>query len=375
MASDRDPRREPTRRRQSGASALPQRSRDLYDQVLATRGELPRSQPTLPSPEYANSPRYQGNHSLPFQAPNEQPPVPIQQPSATHPGGNYTLGQGHFMSQPQSAHANISHTGHHLPSLTSHGTGGGQGYIGCLPHPQSVDNVTYALSKATIGPPSPGSPVYTRDNKGYSSANNATSNGQFTHQNIPPPVSSGPTPSEPLDSRYRVQEHPRTFFKVGRVFAVVWHEGMGNAAPLKGGTKSHASDRELITEGKFGAKIFTDIRRMVVFKEQAQCAWCFPVHTYSRLGVAKASVDPSKHAIIYIKGTRPAYGPNEPKMTKDPLEVTPEPYQKLHMMSRLNFGKIYTVEHNQRVLPVGNISEESMAKFHLYAKRETELGY
>ena len=100
-----------------------------------------------------------------------------------------------------------------------------------------------------------------------------------------------------------------------------------------------------------------------------------PVHTYSRLGVAKASVDPSKHAIIYIKGTRPAYGPNEPKMTKDPLEVTPEPYQKLHMMSRLNFGKIYTVEHNQRVLPVGNISEESMAKFHLYAKRETELGY
>lgn len=54
---------------------------------------------------------------------------------------------------------------------------------------------------------------------------------------------------------------------------------MGNAAPLKGGTKSLAtkslaSDRELMTVGKFGTKIYTDIRRMVVFKEQAQCAWC-----------------------------------------------------------------------------------------------------
>ncbi|OGM46091.1 hypothetical protein ABOM_005703 [Aspergillus bombycis] len=293
MASDRDPRREPTRRRQSGASTLPQGGRDLYDQALATRGygnstrlvkadmfaktpndrELPRSPPILPSNEYAHFPRYQGNHNLPFQAPNEQLSLPIQQPSATHPGGNYTIGQGHSMGQPQ------------------------------------------------------------------------------------------------------VQENPRTFFKVGRVFAVVWHEGMGNTAPLKGGTKSLASDRELMTVGKFGAKIFTDIRRMVVFKEQAQCAWCFPVHTYGRLGVAKASVDPSKHAVIYMKGARPGHGPNEPKMTKDPIEVTPEPYQKLHTMSRLNFGKIYTVEHNQRVLPVGKISEESMAKFHLYAKRETELGY
>ncbi|KOC13425.1 hypothetical protein AFLA70_35g004421 [Aspergillus flavus AF70] len=373
MASERDPRREPNRRRQSGASAFPRGGRDLNDQVLATSSAraLPRSQPILPSPEYADFSRYQGSHTLPFGATNEQPPLP------THPSGNYTLQQGQFMSQPQSAHARMSHTGHIPSALTSHGTGGGRGaYFGSPPHPQSVNDVTHALSNAKIGP----SPDYTRGTNGYTPAANATSNGQFIHQNIPPPVTSGPTANETLDDRYQVQTNPKRFFKVGRVFAVVWHEGMGNAAPLKGGskslaTKSLASDRELMTVGKFGTKIYTDIRRMVVFKEQAQCAWCFPVHTYGRLGVAKASVDPSKHAIIYMNGAQPKSGPNEPRMTKEPLEVTPEPYQKLHAMSRLNFGKIYTVEHNQKVLPVGKISEESMAKFHLYAKRETELGY
>ncbi|BAE59654.1 unnamed protein product [Aspergillus oryzae RIB40] len=271
MASERDPRREPNRRRQSGLSHeqvwqpdTPYLGRHVA-KTLSARA-LPRSQPILPSPEYADFSRYHGSHTLPFGATNEQPPLPTTDNSFTR----------------------IS------------------------PH--------------------------------------------LSHPGLPP------------------------MKRLMTVFAVVWHEGMGNAAPLKGGTKSLAtkslaSDRELMTVGKFGTKIYTDIRRMVVFKEQAQCAWCFPVHTYGRLGVAKASVDPSKHAIIYMNGAQPKSGPNEPRMTKEPLEVTPEPYQKLHAMSRLNFGKIYTVEHNQKVLPVGKISEESMAKFHLYAKRETELGY
>jgi hypothetical protein len=63
-------------------------------------------------------------------------------------------------------------------------------------------------------------------------------------------------------------------------------------------------------------------------------------------------------------------------MTKEPLEVTPATFdQRLDPMSRLNFGKIYTVEHNVKVLPVGKISERSMPKFLSYAKRECEVQY
>ncbi|KAE8375344.1 hypothetical protein BDV26DRAFT_283507 [Aspergillus bertholletiae] len=254
---------------------------------------------------------------------------------ATHPGNYYTLEQSPF--QPQSAHANISHPGHIPPYSSSHGIGSGRGsYFGSPPHPQGT---MHAPSNTTSGP----SPSYTRGTTGYTSDANTMS-----------------------------------------VFAVVWHEGMGNTAPFNGhtrsvATRSVASDREWVNIGidrsRFDTPIYTDIRRMVVFKEQAQCAWCFPVHTYGRQGVAKESVDPTKHAVIYMEGGQPQYGRNEPRMTKEPIEVTPSENEKLHAMSRLNFGKIYTVEHHQRVLPVGKISENSLAKFLSYARRETEVGY
>ncbi|KAE8354909.1 hypothetical protein BDV28DRAFT_155790 [Aspergillus coremiiformis] len=162
--------------------------------------------------------------------------------------------------------------------------------------------------------------------------------------------------------------------KAVQVFAVLWHENIGPTAPSRS-TRSGASDLEL-TVGRFGERIYSDIRRMVVFREQDQCCWCYPVNTYGGQGVAKPSVDPSKHAIIHMKATAPYCGPNEPRMTKDPLEVIPASYdQKLDPMSRLNFGKIYTVEHNVKVLPVGMISEDSIARFQNYARREAQLWY
>lgn len=60
---------------------------------------------------------------------------------------------------------------------------------------------------------------------------------------------------------------------------------------------------------------------------------------------------------------------HEPKMSKEPLEVEPtRPDQKLDPMSRLNFGKVYTVEHNVKVLPVGRITDSSIARFTSYVK-------
>lgn len=58
-------------------------------------------------------------------------------------------------------------------------------------------------------------------------------------------------------------------------------------------------------------------------------------------------------------------------MSKEALEVEPaKPDQKLDPMSRLNFGKVYTVEHNVKVLPVGRITDGSMARFNSYVRYE-----
>ncbi|KAL2008505.1 hypothetical protein VTN00DRAFT_6699 [Thermoascus crustaceus] len=171
-------------------------------------------------------------------------------------------------------------------------------------------------------------------------------------------------PGESLDSRYKVRPDPKKFFKVGRVFAMVWHESFSDSG-------TQASQRVILARGKFREPIYSSIRRMVVVREQKGCAWCIPISTYSGKGLAKPGVDVSTHAIIHMKGTKPARQAAEPPMTKEPIAVEPaSPDQKLDPMSRINFAKIHTIEHNVKVLPVGRVSDESIPKFEAYVRNE-----
>lgn len=94
-----------------------------------------------------------------------------------------------------------------------------------------------------------------------------------------------------------------------------------------------------------------------------------PISTYGGRGVAKRSVDPDTHAVLYLRGTQPAQGSDEPRMIKQPLEVVVESRDEtMNPMSRLNFGKIYTVDHDVKVLPVGRVTSRSMMRFIQYAR-------
>lgn len=96
-----------------------------------------------------------------------------------------------------------------------------------------------------------------------------------------------------------------------------------------------------------------------------------PISTYGNRGVAKRNVDPYTHAIVYPRGTPPIQGANEPRMVKEPLEVAIELLDEtLNPMSRLDFGKVHTVEHNVKVLPIGRITSRSMTRFIQYTKDE-----
>jgi hypothetical protein len=80
-------------------------------------------------------------------------------------------------------------------------------------------------------------------------------------------------------------------------------------------------------------------------------------------------VNPREHAVIYMRPSEPFNNSSEPRITKEPLEVRPAAHdQKLDKMSRLNFGRVYTVEHNVKVMPVGKISDGSMPRLRSYAR-------
>lgn len=54
-------------------------------------------------------------------------------------------------------------------------------------------------------------------------------------------------------------------------------------------------------------------------------------------------------------------------MSKEPFPIKVEdPKEIIHPKSRLNFGRVYTVEHNIKVLKVGRIPDEHLARLDRY---------
>ncbi|KAL4878018.1 hypothetical protein BJY04DRAFT_120958 [Aspergillus karnatakaensis] len=168
-----------------------------------------------------------------------------------------------------------------------------------------------------------------------------------------------------LDDRYMVQTP--YYYRQGKVFSILWHENQGASQ----GTLVSAGPEY---RGRFGEPIYSTIRRMVVIKVFEQCSWCFAISTYGGRGVSKRGVDESTHAIVYLRGRLPTSSSSERPMIKEPLEVAPDrPDETLDPMSRINFAKIYTVEHNVKVLPIGRITNASMIRFREYATEQLAL--
>ena len=88
------------------------------------------------------------------------------------------------------------------------------------------------------------------------------------------------------------------------------------------------------------------------------------IYTYGEQGVLKIGLsddDRNNHTVIYMSGERPADLPDLHLMDKEFIAVDPaSPDQKLHRMSRLDFRRVYTVEHNVKVKNIGQVSKRSM---------------
>jgi hypothetical protein len=100
-----------------------------------------------------------------------------------------------------------------------------------------------------------------------------------------------------------------------------------------------------------------------------------PINTYNYQGVAKKGLSPEDrqaHSIIYMDDTKPAIHLAEKGMMfKSLIAVSvASSEQKLHYMSRINFGKVYSVEWNVKVMNVGKVHRDSMFNFESYSRNE-----
>ena len=183
-------------------------------------------------------------------------------------------------------------------------------------------------------------------------------------------LSNAPTNNgELMDESYEVQKS--SFFVVGRIFAILWHTNIG--PPSQSQSKQYQGNdvRSGITHiGRFNVQISSHIQRMAVVNGEHGYCWCIPVNTYSGKGVAKRGFnesDRAAHSIIYMKGEDPFQADDEFDIIKEPIAVNAaDRDQKLDRMSRLNFGKVHTVEHNVRVMPVGRVAPQSLPYFEGY---------
>jgi hypothetical protein len=86
--------------------------------------------------------------------------------------------------------------------------------------------------------------------------------------------------------------------------------------------------------------------------------------TYNKQGVVKRP-DAKHHAIAYMGDTKPAAFEGE-NLVKHAIKIDPRNGATLHEASRINFSKVYTIEHHIKVKSIGVVPEEYMVWVRYY---------
>lgn len=170
---------------------------------------------------------------------------------------------------------------------------------------------------------------------------------------------------EKLDPRFCVIKEPKRFFKVGRVFAVLWSEPAGEQPAGKNVDWNDEDDYETI--GRFGERVHTKIRRFVVVREGDRHSTCLPLLTYQGQGTLKRGVKPDDHAAVYAENPKNLRSKEKllagEKLRKNPFAIIIEDSKEtIDPLTRINFSKIYTVEHNVKALKIGRIPDTDLLR-------------
>ncbi|KAF2215317.1 hypothetical protein CERZMDRAFT_35496, partial [Cercospora zeae-maydis SCOH1-5] len=145
---------------------------------------------------------------------------------------------------------------------------------------------------------------------------------------------------------------PTKFFKVGRVFMVLWTEPEGSNADANSVYSFPVA---------FGERAQAKIRRFIVIAPRQQHSLAIPIISHQNHGVVNRNMDNGDHGMVHMGPAVPAPLPGERAMLPAAVRVIPDdPTEKLKPTSRINYGKIYTIEHNVKAKGVGMVHENSL---------------
>ncbi|CAI6332918.1 unnamed protein product [Periconia digitata] len=175
---------------------------------------------------------------------------------------------------------------------------------------------------------------------------------------------------ETLDTSYRMRTGPeaRQFFRIGRVFSMLYGEATSETEARSG------SDNDAVTLARFGQRLYSQIRRFVVVSVRHGYVNTCAMSTYSQRGVLKPGCNPSEHTVIYSQGKQPTYieGEFQAGMIKEPIEFIPADSSVVfNPFTRLRLGKTYPIEWNVKVKDIGAVHPEHLSKLLMYWRIET----
>ncbi|MCJ1357159.1 MAG: hypothetical protein MMC33_007155 [Icmadophila ericetorum] len=167
-----------------------------------------------------------------------------------------------------------------------------------------------------------------------------------------------------LDPEYQMITEPWKFFKPGKVFATLWWESSGETS-----NKNSASVVKYA-----GESAYVKIRRFIVVKPNIgeYYSKCLAISTYEGRATLKKGLNAKKHTIVYTGDNAPDKLPGE-KINKQPIKVQGvNSTRKLDERSRVNLAKTYPVEHNVKVMEIGNVVGSSLKILTAYWKEMLE---
>jgi hypothetical protein len=112
---------------------------------------------------------------------------------------------------------------------------------------------------------------------------------------------------------------------------------------------------------------FTKVRRFIVARNKGPHCLCLCIHTYGGQATTKAGIKPEDHAPLVYDGGEVQLHPNEASLIKEKLvAVLEDSTISLSPYSRIDFGKIYTVNSNSRVRTIGRIGSSYLGRLEEY---------
>lgn len=88
---------------------------------------------------------------------------------------------------------------------------------------------------------------------------------------------------------------------------------------------------------------------------------CLPISTYHGKATSNTRSSAQDHAALTAVGSQVQLHPDEQALTKAPIYIRVEDITvSVDPMSRINFGKVSTLEHGYKVRNIGRVAVESM---------------